>query len=326
MSIGIPTDDEGRLARECKAADCSPGYFKVMPGTGIVEGQEIAYCPYCRHSDRPRDFVTQEQVRYAKDMAIEEAKQGVNQMLAKALGLGTSGRRSMGGGLVNLEISMKTLPRRPVRRPYEEDVRRDVVCPHCSLDHSVYGLATWCPDCGEDIFLTHVATELSVIRSMVADVPRRREQLGIRAAAKDLENSLEDTVSICEATVRHQVRRHMVASGKASDDIDKFFKRVGNAFQNVDRTEQILREHFNVDAFSSLALEEKQLLEETFAKRHLITHNLGVIDRKYLENARNAQEEGREVLVNESDIPSAIELLTRVFADIHKHLFRDGGA
>jgi hypothetical protein len=32
MSITLPTDDDGRLARKCPNEDCSPGYFKVRPG------------------------------------------------------------------------------------------------------------------------------------------------------------------------------------------------------------------------------------------------------------------------------------------------------
>jgi len=43
---------------------------------------------------------------------------------------------------------------------------------------------------------------------MLADIPRRRENLGRRIAAKDRKNCLEDTVSIFEAVLRALVRRY----------------------------------------------------------------------------------------------------------------------
>lgn len=72
MNISVPRDLDGRMARECPDADCSPGYFKVKPGTGITGRQLQAYCPYCRHAAEPNDFATEEQQRYAKDLVMRE--------------------------------------------------------------------------------------------------------------------------------------------------------------------------------------------------------------------------------------------------------------
>ena len=149
MNVTLPKDTDGRIARECPDETCSPGYFKVKLGTGITEGQEVAYCPYCRVKNAPNDFTTQEQMRYAKDLVLKEAHDGVDRMLKETLGLGSSGKKTIGAGFLSIEMSYKPGQRPHVRRPFEEDVRRDVVCPHCGLDHSVYGLATWCADCGE---------------------------------------------------------------------------------------------------------------------------------------------------------------------------------
>ena len=78
MTVSIPTDSDGRMARECPNGECSPGYFKVTPGTGITDEQVSAYCPYCRHEGEPNDFTTQEQLRYAKDLVLNEAQKGIH--------------------------------------------------------------------------------------------------------------------------------------------------------------------------------------------------------------------------------------------------------
>ena len=70
LSIPIPAGDCGRIARACPSATCSPGYFRVKPGTGLLEGVEQSYCPYCRYATSPEEFATEEQIRYAKNVAI----------------------------------------------------------------------------------------------------------------------------------------------------------------------------------------------------------------------------------------------------------------
>lgn len=306
MTISIPADEDGRIARECPSSVCSPGFFKVTPGTGVTSGQSEAYCPYCRHEAEPNDFSTQEQIRYAKDMALIEAHKGINNMVRDALGLGASGKKKLGGEFLSMEISYKPGSLPSVHRPFEEEVRRDVICPHCTLDQTVFGLATWCADCGEDIFLTHIEAELAVTRLMLDDVERRQTLLGKRVAAKDLENCLEDAVSIFEAAMRAIVRRVMVTRGDLAEDIELSFKKLGNAFQNIDRTQKELYSMFGKNPLMGNVSEK---FKSAFEKRHPITHNLGVVDRKYMERARELAQEGREVRLTTNEI---CELLIHV--------------
>jgi hypothetical protein len=306
MTISIPTDEDGRMARSCPSSECSPGYFKVTPGTGITDGQSVAYCPYCRHEDEPNDFSTEEQIRYAKDMALREAHKGVDDMIRDTLGLGASGKKKLGGGFISMEMSYKSSSLPFVHRPFEDEVRRDVICPYCTLDQTVFGLATWCADCGEDIFLIHIEAELAVTHLMLEDVERRQTQLGKRVAAKDLENCLEDAVSIFEASMRAIVRRALILRGDSSNQIELSFKKLGNAFQNIGRVRKELHSMFGLDPLEE-AISEK--LKSAFEKRHPITHNLGVVDRKYLERAKELEQEGREIRL------TAIEI-TEVLADI----------
>jgi len=145
-SITLPKDEDGRMARVCPDEACSPGTFKVKPGTGITSGQTVAYCPYCRRAAAPAQFATREQERYAKDLVMRETQRSIDDMIRDTFGLGTSGRKKLGGGLISMEISLKSGPLPDVRPPAEDEVRRDVVCPSCGLDQTVFGLATWCAD------------------------------------------------------------------------------------------------------------------------------------------------------------------------------------
>jgi len=323
MTVSLPTDGDGRMARECPDKDCSPGYFKVKGGTGITESQESSFCPYCRNETKPGDFITEEQRRYAQDILLSEAHEGIEKMLQSALGLGSSGKKRIGGDFLSLEISLKPSSKPIVQRPLEEEIRRDVICPYCGLDQSVYGLSTWCADCGKDIFLTHVQAELTVVRSMLSDIDRRREKLGTRVAAKDLENCLEDTVSIFEAVLRVLVRRYKCQNGASVEDVNKFFNSLGNTFQNIRRSEEAFSLKVGLPLFYEMTVGEIDILAQIFQKRHPITHNLGVVDKKYIQNARSSEEEGKEVLISEKEISQALDLSMQTVASLHRRMFPD---
>ena len=312
----------GMTARECPGHSCSPGIFKVKVGTGFTGEQVRAYCPYCHCAEDPGEFLTREQHRYLKDIVTGQAAEGVERMMHNALGLGPSGKKKIGGGMFSMEISLKPGRRPPVRRPWEEQLRRDVTCPHCTLEHAVYGLAVWCPDCGEDIFVTHVETECQVIRAMLNDVERRSNELGPRVAARDIENGLEDVVSILEAAMKAIARRKLLTDGRSPEEVDSTMKKqVRNRFQSFDGCVEVLSQLFGLDLTPALTADAVKQFEHTVEKRHPITHNLGIVDRKYLEKVRTGETEGRDVNLDECEVIAALDAVLSLSRHAHAELF-----
>ena len=238
-------------------------------------------------------------------------------MIKGTLGLGSSGKKKFGGGLISMEMTYKPSTPHHVRRPYEDEVRRDVVCPHCTLDQTVFGLATWCSDCGKDIFLTHVSAEIEVTKNMLKDVGRREQDLGKRVAAKDLENCLEDAVSIFEASVKALVRRALAERREDPADVDAQMKKIGNSFQNTERSMEQLSRLFD---YSPSQPDLWERLSRSFEKRHPVTHNLGVVDKKYLERVQQAEREGREVRILEKEVAVLLEDIYSAISEIHHTL------
>lgn len=310
LELHIEPDEEGRVARSCPVENCSPGYFKVRFGTGIQEAQEVVYCPYCRQANQPSAYFTEEQIRFAKDALVHEMAHAFQRAIGGAVGT----RR----GPVSFKPGRISLP----RQPYEDTVQRNVICPYCTLEHAVYGLAMWCPDCGSDVFLTHIQAELQVVRSMLSDIERRHELLGARIAAKDLENCLEDVVSIYEAVLKAQLTRYLRQKGMDRDAVEHLLsKKVRNAFQNVERSRQIILEHTGYELFDGIKDRAVSELNKAFEMRHPITHNLGVIDRKYLERSLEQEREGREVRVTRSIIEQSLETSLAIVSELHRRLF-----
>lgn len=320
MHVDLPEDELGMIGRECGAPECSPGFFKVKPGTGIVdEPHDLAFCPYCRHADHPTAFPTAEQERYATEIAEQEFVNGVHRMLGRSLGLGPSGKKKIGGGMFSLEISLKPAAPITVTRPVEDELRRDIVCAGCGLAQAVFGLASWCHDCGRDVFLQHVHEELVVIRKILADVDDRRQRHGARVAARDIENALEDLVSVFEAVMKHITREHLRRAGRTNEEIHAAMATVRNSYQNVASAKETFHMRVGGDLFVEVAPNDEQLLREAFEKRHPITHNLGVVDRHYLRRAQTGELEGREVRVTAAEVTAAMEIAESVIRSAYAH-------
>jgi len=319
-SISLPMDDYGRVGRQCPNKLCSPGYFKVKIGTGITGGQKVAYCPYCRHQEEPNGFATNEQARYAKDIVMRETQKSIQDAIGHSFGMGSSGSKKIGSGMFSIEMKYEPGSLPNVRHPFEEEIQRAIICPKCGLDHAVFGIAVWCADCGKDIFLTHVQTELAVVSLMLSDVARRRTDLGHRVAARDLENCLEDTVSIFEAVLKALVIRHHKIVGRTVEEIQRYMKKVGTTFQNLERTAYFLATEFNIAINDGIPSGLIPKLRSTYEKRHPITHNLGVVDRKYLERSLSSTKEGREIRVTIEEIESAIIATQELLKSLHARL------
>ncbi len=185
----------------------------------------------------------------------------------------------------------------------------------------MYGFAIWCPDCGKDIFTTHIRGEIHVIEAIIGDVDRRQQELGKRVAARDLENALEDLVSIFEATLKIEIRRYRKAKGDSDADIDAVMKKIGSRLQSVSNAVRIAPEFCDGASLFAAGSADESKLNRVFQKRHPITHNLGVVDRKYIERVRSGEAEGTEVRVEKNEIRETAQVTYSVLSEFHSKLF-----
>lgn len=269
----------------------------------------------------PGEFLSKEQREYMKGIALQEAQKGINRMLKDALGLGPSGRKTFGDGFLSMELSYKPSTTSYIRPPIEEELRRDITCSQCGLEHAVFGLANRCPDCGADIFLLHVEKEFEVIKVMLSDLDRRHALFGARVAAHDIENALEDAVSVFEASARAMIRRYLRGSGTPDAEVEEFVaKKIGNRLQTASLAEAVFQEHFPLELFADMSTVDKEDFSQIFQKRHPITHNLGIVDRKYVLRSSTNELEGRDVRVSLAEVLKAIELSERILLRLHASL------
>jgi hypothetical protein len=95
-------------------------------------------------------------------------------------------------------------------------------------------------------------------------------------------------------------------------------KKLGNKFQNVDRTRQLFGE-FNVDPFESLSDDDLSTLRLNIEKRHVIGHNLGIADDRYLD-ASDTDKVGQTVTLLAEEVQAFAQICTVVILDLGERL------
>ena len=109
--------------------------------------------------------------------------------------------------------------------------------------------------------------------------------------------------------------------GFPNDQIQEKFKKIGNKFQNIELAKQVCEDEFKLQLFNGFDSCQIESIRLTFEKRHPITHNLGIIDRKYLGKVRGGELEGRDINVTSEEITKVIDLSTQILVKLHRQLF-----
>jgi hypothetical protein len=88
-------------------------------------------------------------------------------------------------------------------------------------------------------------------------------------AARDIENCLEDLVSIYEAVLRALFTRCLRGRGVAEEELQSILaKKIANRFQNVRFSGEIIERELGLNPFETTSEQTFRELVHTFEKRH----------------------------------------------------------
>lgn len=311
FSIPMETDEDGMVGRQCPREECRPRYFKVAPPTVSADGDQPSnsaslaalHCPYCGHAEGFQQFITDEQRQWLRSLLTRDVAREFQRMLGNAFGRGRS------SGPISIEYRPGSLP--SVRQYQERELKRIVECEPCHRRYAVYGVATFCPFCRQGNLHHHFQRSASIVRTLLASVTAIAEAGGKEAEYHHLCNCLEDCVGLFEGFLR-QVYAHALLSTVAPAVREQKLNQLRNGFQNPTRAAAIFQTDFGWDLFGGTSPDDREFLGLQFAKRHVITHNLGLVDERYLTQVQSWQRAGEDVEVGEAEVARLLTILEAV--------------
>ena len=296
FDIEIPLDETGLFDCECPSSDCGK-IFKIQPGTGLEDDDLPFHCPYCGHEEEYNEFITKAQVEYAESVVSNIVETALLKDL-KSLEFNCKPQGEFGIGL-----SMKIRGRpTPVQWYQEEDLETEVVCDKCTLRYVIYGVFGFCPDCGIHNSLQILETYFKIIENSLTLSESQKPPISQQL----IEDALKNCVSFFDGFGREICR----VFGQQASNPEKVSKI---NFQNiVGAADEVLKE-FGVSLRDAIKADEWSNIQHAFQKRHVLIHNMSVIDRKYQKRTGVSESLiGRRVTVTEEEIRKLLRVLRTI--------------
>ena len=285
IPIGMPVDDKGYFDRECPHKECG-AFFKVLFDDWHDKVPDAAaYCPKCGIKEDPAEFNTEWQRSYTQKFAQAYAAKQLDKAFSRAA------RRTMpkrlSGGLFDFEmdVTFHAGPT-PVVLPSsaQEVLRQDFECGPCGFRYSTIGAGYFCPACGYNSavkdFDQTIDTTLKVVEGLEEIKLILTRKYDLDAAANVEQQILEDQIKnlvmafqrVAEAlfcllpnTTLFSFDQNLFQ--RIHDGSDHWFRATGKSYR---------------DLLSTSELEEMATMVQ---RRHKLSHNEGMIDKRYVEKS-----------------------------------------
>lgn len=297
FQISMPTDENGLVGRECPNPECI-GYFKIKLGTGLKGENLPCHCPYCGHTAGQDQFWTQEQIEYARSVALRKISAAFKQDIKdwdRRL------RQKTRGGFVQLRVEYKGRPH-PIRYYEERELETRVVCDQCTLEYAIYGVFAYCPDCGTHNSLQILNKNLELAEKQIHLAATQEREFAEYLIADALENA----VSAFDGFGRTVCALYADAASAP--------QKVQNiSFQNLVKADKRVQDLFGFSFATSLNVDEWAFTCQCFQKRHLFAHKMGVVDQAYIDATGDTTAiVGRKVSLSSDQVTSLIQYLKQI--------------
>ncbi|MFG2652775.1 hypothetical protein [Streptomyces sp. NPDC048436] len=302
VDVSVPLDEDGYLGRQCP--ECSMSFRMNGEDYKALSDDLELWCVYCGHHQEHSEFMTAQQrdrvMRAVGDLGMQIVSQALSDAF-RGLSRGSS-RRS------GLSISYKEKPfyPRPLPGIDEERLARVRTCTDCQVRYAVFDEHRFCPVCGrlpaESVAFDALQAETARLDALNAVADETKAVLREQGVfTRSWVDTIENVVGIVEALTS------AVFEAAVTDAADRLRGR-GNVFQRLDDTADLLVAAGYADPRGILGPETWQRLIETWAARHVFTHNDGIVDEKYLRKIPTSSARvGQRLVISEAICRRAVE-------------------
>jgi len=309
IGVSMPTGEDG--LSPCLCPDEPTHRFKVAITPSDAATDSTLWCPYCGLQAPTRTFMPDQMARARAAMeqvAQRYMRDSIDKMMRDAFGK-PAPRRTSG-----ISVEYRPGPRRSYRPlpTFEvEPTRRPMTCSRCDETWAVYGLATYCPVCGLLAPAQQLTTLIAVHRDRVTemdnldpDVLQRLVESGVVAAT--YESSFKDGFGALETYLKNRFFEEAPPLPKPPHP---------TTFQRLADTNELYKQHFGIDLEALAGPATWSALIRAAAIRHVLTHNAGVIDARFLTRMPQwHQAEGQKLVIERDETLSFLDALS-AFAD-----------
>ena len=314
IPITFHSDEKGYFDRECPNEECQYTFKILMKDWEEKVSDEEVHCPMCGHVDISDKWCTQDQIEKAKEIVTSWAMNYMQTELDKSFKeLERSTRNNKFIKITYKPGERISFINNPIGQ--SEEWETEICCEKCGTHYSVIGSAYFCPCCGYNSAVNSFNDSLNSIKKMLDSLTDMRKLF----AEKYDENSAE---TMCRGMLESSIGDLVSAFQKFAcckyEEISGKSARV-NDFQIVDKGSQLFEKETGKIYSDWISQAELSFMKTMFQKRHLLEHNNGMVDQKYLNESNDRSYSfGQRIIIRLSDAYSLLDILRKLGNQIIK--------
>ena len=308
IPIELISDEKGYFDRECPNENCLYTFkIKMQDWKDKVSAEEV-HCPMCGHIDTSEKWWTQAQLDSASKIASDYVMDMISGELDKIFG--RLARSTRGNKFVKITYKPGkriSFSNNPIGQ--SEEWETEIECDKCGTRYSVIGSAYFCPCCGNNSAISVFDESLDSIEKMLESLGEMKELLTNsygRDKAETMSRSLLES-SLGDIVSAFQKFAECVYKQKGSEKV-----RV-NDFQIVEKGRNLFLDATGKGYDEWLTKQEIERMNLLFQRRHIIEHNAGIIDEKYVEKSSDpAYVVGQRIIVRKEDAQELLRIIKKL--------------
>lgn len=310
VPMTFQSDEKGYLDRQCPNENCEY-VFKVNIDDWKEKITDEVHCPMCGHIASCDQWYTDEQIEVIRENAKSYVMNMAQSMLNKSFSkLANSTKNNK-----HIKITYKPSKKISVRNNpigQREEWNLDITCEKCGTRYSVIGSAYFCPCCGhnsvEKVFENSISRIETMLNAQDFMLEQLTEQVGIDEANKMCRSMLEGTLGDIVSAFQKFAKENLISHSSLDTSKIKV-----NDFQIIAKGSELYRSHLNKPYENCLSTEELTSMNILFQRRHILEHNEGIIDEKYIEKSGDKTYSlGQRVIVKKVDAQNLLQIIKKL--------------
>lgn len=307
VATRIDADEKGYIDKQCPSEQCE-FLFKVNEEDwSNLFKDEAVWCPMCRHEAPVDQWFTIEQVEHAKSEALTVVRGEINNALRS--GAQKFNRSQPRNSFISMSMKVSGGTQRTYTLPAKaaDVMQLEIQCDNCSARFAVIGSAYFCPACGANSVIRTYNDSLRKIQAKKDSEEIVRQAL-TEAVGKD------EAELTCRSLRETCLSDGVTAFQKYCEGLyEPFGKAPFNAFQRIDDGSDLWRSAVGQNYEAWLTTQELSNLKVLYQKRHLLAHNEGIIDQRYIEKSGDTTyKTGQRLVVAKGDVENLLVLLGKL--------------
>ncbi|APG05615.1 hypothetical protein BJI69_18030 [Luteibacter rhizovicinus DSM 16549] len=305
-ALSFSADDDNYFDRECPAPECLAQFKVLMADWKEKVRDEEVFCPFCGHAADAQKWWTQEQLEYARDVALAKIQAAIGGALRRDAQ--SFNQRHFGGGFISISMKVDSRPQHvPIPYAAAAPMRLKIACAECGCRYAVVGAAYFCPSCGAN------AAEL-VFDLTTQGIRQSLDAIDfIKAAISDADTAENTCRLIVESALQNAVTAFQRIAEALHARIAPTTKVRRNAFQSLAEGSALWTAAIGHGYEKHLSAVEMEQLVMPFQQRHLLAHTQGIVDVDYIKKTTDARFKiGQRLVIKRETVAEALTLIEKL--------------